>query len=91
MGALLRLVRRIGGGDGLPGEIIGSEDRFRDLLRDGAATTKVVAVRLTELSEGQWQALVQFADVFLLECESSMPRELFPAFHREQDRRRPAR
>ena len=72
---------------GLPEAITHSEDRFRDLLRDGSAAGRGVAVALGDLSGEQWAGLEQFAAVFFRECESYAPLELFPAFRREVERR----
>jgi hypothetical protein len=72
---------------GLPEAITHGEDRFRDLLRDGAASGRGVGASLGDLSTEQWAALERFAAVFFHECESYAPLELFPAFRREIERR----
>ena|SRR6516164_10305508 len=71
----------------LPVALTHSEDRFRDLLRDGAAGGRGWSVALVNLSADQWAALERFAAVFFRECESLAPFELFPAFRREKERR----
>jgi hypothetical protein len=48
-------------GTGLPEAITHSEDRFRDLLQDGSATRRGVAVALADLPTEQWAALERFA------------------------------
>jgi hypothetical protein len=58
---------------GLPEAITHSEDRFRDLLRDGLAAGRGVAVSLAQLPAEQWAGLEQFATVFFRECESYAP------------------
>jgi hypothetical protein len=72
---------------GLPEAIIHGEDRFRDLLRVGAAAGNGVEASLADLSAEQWMALERFAAVFFHECESYAPLELFPAFQQEVRRR----
>ncbi len=74
-------------GAGLPDVVTLSEDRLRDLLRDGSASGRGFAVSLAELSTEQWVALAQFVVVFFRECESFAPLDLFPAFRRETERR----
>jgi len=74
-------------GIGLPEAIIRGEDRFRDLLRDGATAGRGVEASLADLSPEQWEALERFTSVFFRECESYAPLDLFPAFRREVERR----
>lgn len=72
---------------GLPDSIIRNESWFRDLLRDGSASGREVAVSLAELSPKQWAGLKGFVDVFFHECESYASLELFPAYRREAESR----
>ncbi len=81
------LHRGVLAGAKLPDTVISSEERFRDLLRDGAASGGGFEVSLAELSAEQWVALTQFVAVFFQECESFAPLDLFPAFRRETERR----
>ena len=74
-------------GTGLPEAITHSEDRFRELLRDGSASGRGVVAELAALNADQWAALERFAAVFFRECESYAPLDLFPAFRREAERR----
>ena len=75
-------------GTGLPTRITHAEHRFRDLLRNGAARIAGEEVSLQGLTDHQWAALEEFAAIFFRELESFAPDELFPAFHRELERRR---
>jgi hypothetical protein len=70
---------------GLPAKTIHSEQRFRDLLGEGRASTHDGEVALADLSVGQWAALSQFADVFFREFESYAPLDRFPAYRRERE------
>jgi len=72
---------------GLPAKVIHSEQRFRDLLREGRASSHDIEVALTDLSAVQWTALSRFADEFFHEFESYAPLDRFPAFRRERERR----
>lgn len=72
---------------GLPDAIARSENRFRDLLRDGAAFGQGVGLSLAELPTERWVGLTQFVAVYFQECESFAPLELFPAYRREAERR----
>ncbi len=74
-------------GTGIPVGIYHSEDRFRDLLRDGAAAGQGAAVALVDLSVEHWAALERFVAVFFREYESYAPLDLFPAFRQEVERR----
>src|SRR5438067_478828 len=81
------LHRELLAGTGVPGAITHREHRFRDLLRDGAATAGGAEAALSGLTARQWEALEQFAAAFFRERESYAPLELFPAFRREAQRR----
>jgi len=82
------LYRELVADTGLPQTVILSEDRFRNLLRDGSAAGRGVAFELAGLNAERWAALERFAAVFFRECESYAPLDLFPAFRREAERRR---
>lgn len=73
---------------GLPEAIVLREERFRDLLRDGSASGRGVAVSLAELPAERWAGLARFVAVFFRECESFAPLDLFPAYRHEAERRR---
>jgi hypothetical protein len=72
---------------GLPAKVIHSEQRIRDLLRAGRASSQDVEVALTDLSAAQWAALSRFVDEFFRQFESYDPLNRFPAFRRERERR----
>jgi hypothetical protein len=70
---------------GLPLGLIQSEHRLRDLLRDGATKIGGEELLLKGLTEAQWVALKDFAQIFFQEFESCMPLDLFPAFRSETE------
>jgi hypothetical protein len=73
---------------GLPTAIIRAEHQLRDLLREGSVQAAKVQVSLSSISETEWIALEKFAAVFFNECESYAPKERFPAFFKEAERRK---
>ena len=74
-------------GAGLPDWLARSEERFRDLLRDGSASDRHSTVSLAELTADCWPSFAGFVSVFFRECESFAPLDLFPAYRREAERR----
>lgn len=74
---------------GLPTDIIQTEHRFRDLLQEGTVETGKTELSLASISDSEWNSLERFVAAFFLECESCAPRERFPAFFKEAERRNP--
>src|SRR5262249_21616573 len=73
----------------LPVSILQNEYRFRDLLHDGIVQTAKADASLASMSHTEWLALAKFALWFFRECESCMPKQSFPEFFREAERRGP--